>query len=291
MPKFRPRLVVFVTLAIAAIALPQCLVARCVPNLIVESAIDMAPDNPFQAVRTTTRVPPRDRELALPSLFGPQVIARDSEGRVQIDRVSGLVHMQTGPDAGNDVEGHLITICDPVQGLAAQVDTANRIARVRQLVAFGLGQHESTQRDSTQPSAFCRIGSSRRNLTYAASPTNRVVEDLGRRTIEGFDTQGWHITTSARLSNSNSGATLLRIREVWCSEELGAVLLEVLSGSSTGPREEIALTKIERTEPDPSLFGIPEDYTVSEQQNPSLPRQSPQLPAPPQEPGPPMIMH
>lgn len=274
-------------LALAAQCGPRPALTQCGPSPSFEFAFSMAPGNPFQAVRTTTRVPPRDPDLPFPLLMKPQHIARDGQGRVELDRTAGNLHMQTGPDAGTDLDDHVITICDPVQGLSAQLDTANRTARVRQLVVFG-----SNQRGSTQPSVFCRVQSSGKNLADPSSPPNRVVEDLGHRTIEGFDAQGWRISTSIHLANSTSGATLQRICELWCSEDLGAVLLEVVSSWPTGPKEEIVLTKIERTEPDPSLFGIPSDYTVSQEPERSLtlrslsPRQ-----AAPSEAIPPVVMH
>jgi hypothetical protein len=90
-----------------------------------------------------------------------------------------------------------------------------------------------------------------------------VIEELGHRSIEGYDAVGWRTTATTPVPNSSPPATMQRVSDIWCSEDLHAVLLQVV-GAPDGPKEEIALTKIERTEPDPALFQIPSDYTVSE---------------------------
>lgn len=101
------------------------------------------------------------------------------------------------------------------------------------------------------------------------------IEELGHRTIEGFDAIGWRITSQASVVEATAEATMQRIHETWCSEELGAILLSVDGGAEDGPRLQIALTQIQRTEPDPSLFDIPPDYTVSDTLQPPQPSSPP----------------
>jgi hypothetical protein len=256
------RILILAALALTTLAAARSSHAQCAPMLVapLSFAVGMTPDNPLRAVRTTTRTPPRDPRLPIPLLLQPVVISRDSQGRVRFDRTGGELHMDTGPDAGSDVEDHSITICDPVKGALIQLDTANRIATLQNLTTLPV------RGVITTPSPHCRVPSNPKN-----SP-NEVVEDLGHRIIEGFDALGWRVTAQTPVPSSNPKSTFQRIRETWCSEDLDAVLLDVISGTESGPKEEIALTEIERIEPDPSLFQIPPDYTISDkvQQQPHL---------------------
>lgn len=52
--------------------------------------------------------------------------------------------------------------------------------------------------------------------------------------------------------------------ERWCSEELSALVLVITENAKSGSTSTVAMQKIERTEPDPSLFQIPADYAVTE---------------------------
>jgi len=254
------RTLTLVALALVALVAARAASAQCgSPIAITSRDVSLTPGNPFQAVRTTTHTPPRDPRLPTITLMNPEIVVRDSQGRVRFDRPAGEVHLETGPDAGADLRVHIIEICDPVQEEIIQLDNANRSAIIRHLVRLHAPASSST------PSVFCQIPESGRD-----SP-NRAIEDLGHRSIEGFDAQGWRITTSVQMPNTSPPAKSQRIRELWCSEELGAVLLESASGSLDGPKQEAALTKIERTEPDPALFQIPSDYTVSDAlQNPGF---------------------
>ena len=90
------------------------------------------------------------------------------------------------------------------------------------------------------------------------------IEGLGQRTIEGFDTLGFKITMLP--PGAEDSGTVRSVRELWCSEELGAVLLEV-QPMQREMKHETSMTKVERREPDASLFDIPADYTIEELMN------------------------
>jgi hypothetical protein len=252
MRKFPAPISLMAVLAILALSVARPSRAQCSAIAIGPSSVSMMPSNPFQAVRTSTRIPPPDPNHLLSRLMKPVLIARDSQGRVRFDYTSGELHMDTGPAAGTTIEDHNIMICDPVKGDLIQLDTANRVATLRRLVSLPWKASTNT------PSAYCRVPSDPKN-----SP-NWVVEDLGHRNIEGFDAVGWRITTQFPVPSSNPNSTFQHIRETWCSEDLAAVLLEITSGTENGPKEEVALTQIQRIEPDASLFEIPSDYTVSD---------------------------
>jgi hypothetical protein len=246
------RILILAALVLATFASERNASAQCNSVGMMARDVGMMPANPFQAVRTTIRTPPLSPRFPASMLLKPELVSRDSDGRVRLDRGFGEVHMDTGPDAGTDLEEHAVIICDPVQQVIIQLDNANRAATIR---------HSPVIHGPLSTAAFlpyCRVPSNPK------SPSNIVVEDLGHRTIEGFDALGWRTTMTSPVSNSSPPATIQHIRETWCSDELHAILLEVTSSSPDGPKEETALTKIERTEPDPALFQIPPDYTVSD---------------------------
>jgi hypothetical protein len=246
------RILILAAMALATLISARVASAQCSSIGLMARDVGMAPANPFQAVRTTTRTPPPGPRIPASLMMKPEIVSRDSQGRVRFDRAAGEVHMETGPDAGADLQVRFVTICDPVRGAIVQLDNANRAATIHHLVSL------PESGSSASPTAFCRVPGSPKN-----SP-NLKFEDLGHRSIEGFDAVGWRSITTIPVPNSSPAASMQRIREEWCSEELRAVLLEMVSGSLDGPKEEIGLTKIERTEPDPALFQIPSDYTVSE---------------------------
>jgi hypothetical protein len=246
------RIVILVPLALATLAAAGVASAQCGSVAFMGRSVGTTPANPFQAVRTTTRNPPRDPSLPPSLLLKPEIVSRDSQGRVRFDRAAGQVHMETGPDAGTDIAVRIVIICDPVAGEIVQLDDANRAATINRLGTL-----------STPSPAYCRVPANLPNSLNPQATSKMAIEELGHRSIEGYDTVGWRTTTTNPVPNSTPPATTQRISDMWCSEELHAVLLEVV-GAPGGPKEEIALTKIERTEPDPALFQIPSDYTVSE---------------------------
>jgi len=85
--------------------------AQCTANMIGFGNIGIVANNPFQAEVVTTSGP--GEPVSLIARY-PELISRDSQGRVRTERVAGQFKRNTGPDAGTKAEVHLIMICDPV---------------------------------------------------------------------------------------------------------------------------------------------------------------------------------
>jgi hypothetical protein len=211
-------------LTLATLAASRTASAQCGHFGHMGRDVGITPANPFQAVRTITRTPPRDPSLPASLLMQPEFVSRDSQGRVRFDRDRREVHMYTGPDAGTDIVARNVTICDPVRGEIVQLDNANHAAAIRRLAT-----------PSTSSSAYCRVPP---NPLNPRDTSKMLVEELGHRSIEGYDTLGWRTTTTTLVPNSSSPATMQRVSDIWCSEELHAVLLQVL-GAPGGPKEEM----------------------------------------------------
>jgi hypothetical protein len=225
--------------------------------------------NPLQGIETTTHTPASDsRVQSIPQKS--VTIFRDSDGRTRVDNFPGKVHMDSGPDAGNDVEEHIVDICDPVKGEMIHFDTAQRSGSLIRMAAESL-HRRVVSASKIKGSIFCQMP-----RPISTTMVEITVEDLGRQDVNGFDAKGWRVTSQAHVPD----AVPDRGTETWCSEDLRAVLL-VTVNRPDGSKDEMALTQIQRTEPDPSLFEVPVDYVISEAIQQSRPQPAPTAPTAP----------
>ena len=249
-------------LAAACFALLLCAApsvnAQCGVNTVGFSNAGIVTDNPFHAELVVTRTT-NDEPATPTSSHAPELIARDSQGRVRTDRATGQFLHENGADAGAKTEQHIIMICDPVTQTLTQIDTLSASAKI---IRARPSAPNSPRPQGLPPRTFC---SSRLFLNH-----RNQGEDLGVQTIEGVEAHGVRITMPPHeapaaadgepVVNSSGG----NVREIWCSDQLSAVVLTVMPNLRTGAKSTIAMQNIERTEPDASLFQIPRDYSISE---------------------------
>jgi hypothetical protein len=230
---------------------PGLATAQCTANTLAFNNVAPLPGNPFQAERTISRATPTSVMTAI-SGHSPERIARDGQGRVRIDRTVGKYTIKSGQEAGSEVEEHSIIICDPVNHTMTQLDTLNKTARIIQSMGRLPGRLQA------EPQSLCK-----QELGRMVRFPGAKSEDLGHQLIAGVEAEGVRITTPSLRPE----VTTSNVREVWCSEELGAMVLQVeysVNAEKTGSKIETALTNLQRGEPDASLFEIPADYSVSE---------------------------
>jgi hypothetical protein len=226
--------------------------AQCGVNTIGFGDVGLVPGNPFHAeiVSTSSRPSPLQSALAQ---RGPELVARDGEGRARTERVTGPFKRDTGPEAGNQVQQHIIMICDTSAQTLTQIDTLNATAKIIHSV----------------PSAPISPAFPGRSFCSTRLPSNRVahqpVEDLGDQVIEGVQAHGVRMRLRGPGTAADGELSVGEsVRDVWCSDELSAIVLVVTENTKTGVKSSTAMRNIERTEPDPALFQIPADYAVSE---------------------------
>jgi hypothetical protein len=192
-------------------------------------------------------------------------MARDSQGRTRVDRNDGKYKVASGVGEGAEVEQHHIDICDPVAQQSITLDTLNKSATVHKAAANNVGVHRA------YIGGFC-------NHQIRVVPPNsaETVEDLGHRTIEGFDAVGTLQKHTVPNSFTNATGTTVKqltsTSEVWCSQELGAVLLRITGTVERGASHTATVSNIQRTNPDPALFQTPPDYRVVEKVDDPSPR-------------------
>jgi hypothetical protein len=234
--------------------------AQCGRNTLGYGDVGIVANNPFHAEMVVTRSGPPELPsvpLQSPLVQRPLSVARDTQGRVRIERVGGEFQHDNGPEAGSKVQEHTITICDPVAETLTRINTVNSTATI---IHSRPSAPRSSDLQPATPRSFCssRLPSDRARL-------HLQVEDLGTQTIEGVEARGERITlpmlgaTSGEESPNGESTS-----ELWCSDSLSALVLRISGNTKTGVKSTIAMQKIERTEPDPALFQIPPDYAITE---------------------------
>jgi hypothetical protein len=88
-------------------------------------------------------------------------------------------------------------------------------------------------------------------------------EDLGTQSIEGVLAEGVRITIVFPMGSQGNDRPIQVVRELWVSKELGLTLLEKQSDPRFGDSV-TRVTSLDRSEPDPTLFQVPPDYTLQD---------------------------
>ena len=98
-------------------------------------------------------------------------------------------------------------------------------------------------------------------LVHTGGPTK--TEDLGYQEIEGVKAHGVRNTTTIPAGQIGNDKDINIVAEEWFSDELQMMVMSKHSDPRTGETN-YRLTRIDRNEPDKSLFAVPVDYTVVE---------------------------
>jgi hypothetical protein len=231
--------------------------AQCGVNSLGFGNIGIVANNPFQAEVVTTH--PESSSLG----SRLEYVARDNQGRIRTDRTAGKYKHDTGPEAGTEAEERMIMICDPIAQTLTRIDTLNKTATI-------IHSRPSAPSTSRLQPAHARTFCSSRLLIGL----HLGGEDLGVKTIEGVEAHGEQFTMPMLATSTGGESTSNSTNERWCSDDLSAVVLTVTTNSKAGTKFTVEMQKIERIEPDPSLFQIPPDYAVTESVAPPLGRRS-----------------
>ena len=95
------------------------------------------------------------------------------------------------------------------------------------------------------------------------NPANVTVDDLGTQTVNGIAAQGVRTTSIIPAGTFGNDRDLKTVTERWVSEDLHVLVKSVYTDSRTGSTV-YDLINISQTSPDPSLFQVPNGYTVQE---------------------------
>jgi hypothetical protein len=163
------------------------------------------------------------------------MIGRDSRGRIHNERRRLMTQGFHG--APMLLEVHLF---DPQTRLSTFYDPTTRIARQRVLP-------DAPQR-TTPPAPF-------------RANSQVKVEDLGTTMLNGLDAKGTRRTFTVPAKLSGTGKPVEVVDEYWYSEDLHVNLLVRRTDPRTGVQT-VAISAIERVEPAPAFFEVPEGYKI-----------------------------
>jgi hypothetical protein len=163
-------------------------------------------------------------------------VYRDSQGRVRME------HAVTNP--GNGQTHTQITIFDPVAGFVYALNPHRKIAFSKAVAPTPAGPGSK--------------GRARRGPGGAEVKT----EDLGGQTINGLAATGTRTTETIAAGAIGNQQPIQIIREVWGSTALKVPVLIKTTDPRFGNRT-VQLINVTQSEPDPSLFQVPADYTVT----------------------------
>ncbi len=192
---------------------------------------------------------------------------RDSEGRTRREQALGPI----GPVPAGPNPPQLVFITDPVAGVSYVLDankkTAQKvplgpgIAQGATMIASGFGQAGGVVMGAG-PETEMRIQT---HVRVAGSPAGQPAaqESLGSKVIEGVQAEGTRTTMTIPAGQMGNERPIVTVTERWYSPQLQATVLSTtkdpLMGQST-----YQLTNVSLSEPAPSLFEVPADYTLTE---------------------------
>jgi hypothetical protein len=197
-------------------------------------------------------------------------VFRDGSGRVR--REGGLAML--GPLVGGGSAPRLISISDPSAGVTYLLDPEARTARkmtpprfVRNMVkSAGPGERVEVEETaiemhSSPAGAARRMGV--RIMKGSPALPEPVSESLGQRLIEGIEAEGTRSTVTIPAGQIGNEQPIRIVSERWFAPSLKVVVESRRSDPRFGETS-YRLTGIVRAEPAPSLFEVPSDYKVIE---------------------------
>jgi hypothetical protein len=201
-------------------------------------------------------------------------VYRDAEGRTRREQTLRAI----GPFASAAESFKTISINDPVAGVAYVLEphshTARKIQAFRMEAGQGAGFKMSTAGEGNftfnrTPNGEMQL---KRGIAEAKAREEKERmefrnEDLGTQAVEGVNAVGTRTTVTIPAGQIGNERAIEIVDERWFSPDLKTMVMTRHSDPRSG--EVIyRLTNINRAEPDHSLFEVPADYTLKEEQEP-----------------------
>lgn len=212
-------------------------------------------------------------------------VYRDSAGRTRREETISAM----GPWASGGDAPKVIFIQDPAASTAYHLDPQAHVAHKMPMgkgafffsqtgsAASGGQRNMTFQRVVAPPPAGAEVSGAVMGgaVTALAVPGTKVskadvkTESLGKQTIEGMEAEGTRSTVTMAAGSIGNEMPISSVTERWYSADLQTVVMSKRSDPRFG--ETIyRLTNIQRSEQPASLFEVPSDYTVTENELPPL---------------------
>lgn len=196
------------------------------------------------------------------------VLYRDSAGRTRTERPIFLGNFPGAPLALHNIK--VIEITDPVAGVQYVLDTQNRVAYRFPFKAFEppasprvpAGDATSPGMRGSGPTSLAAPSQAKPLSGAPVDPQRPQVsaESLGTEVMEGVYVEGRRTTTVFPTGSEGNDRPITRTCEEWFAPDLGRMVFY----KCADPRGDNVthLTNIDRSEPDPSLFQVPQGYSI-----------------------------
>jgi hypothetical protein len=218
---------------------------------------------PFSA-ELTIETPQFSRDGTSKLVDTHSLIYRDKDGRTRREEKS-----ETGAQSNAGAK-----INDIVAGLSYVLEPRLQVARKRALesaddtvvtpaINQGSMSSKTTGRYQVLPSGTTSTGvDSSGSMVNPTAPT--VTKNLlGERLIEGIKVEGTRLTTTHAANSFGNSQPIVIVEERWYSPELRTMVMIKYSDPRFGDSF-YRFSDISRTEPLPTLFVVPEKYTVKD---------------------------
>ena len=224
---------------------------------------------PYSAQTSTERIQMlADGNRIVQSTSGS--VARDGQGRTR--REESLPALK-----GDGDNPHLVMIDDPVAHvhwtLDAQTKTAIKMpipdiktGPAGVVAGSGISRTKDVFFYSTAgPGRGPGVAGPSVTIVNGAAVLDKdaVKTDLGTQNIEGVPAQGLRVTRTIPAGQFGNEMPIVITTETWYSPDLKVLVMSKSSDPRMGDTT-YTLTNIQRSEPDPSLFQVPEGYTIKD---------------------------
>jgi hypothetical protein len=190
------------------------------------------------------------------------MLYRDSQGRERREETSASGAVRS------------IFISDPVEGVSYTLMPTSKEAHKsgKQAVGFsystgGGGRGGGPLTTETRTFVMNSSGNGPETFFFTnqeinSSKAKPVVEQLGTQTMENVSAEGTRTTVTIPAGQIGNELPIVTVTERWYSPELQVTVMNKRTDPRTGTTT-YKLTNINRSEPSPTLFQVPDDYTVN----------------------------
>jgi hypothetical protein len=202
---------------------------------------------PYSAVATTqTTQTLSDGNHIARSLMSK--VYRDSEGRTRREETLGAI----GPLVPSGAK-QLVFLNDPVAGANYVLQEEDKTAQKMKARVFKGPGPKGLNLNSGGPGPAWKARVAEQTQT----------ESLGTQVISGVSAEGTRTTITIPAGQIGNEKPIQIVKERWYSPDLQVVVMSKHSDPRTGDTV-YQMTNVTRAEPDPALFQVPSDYTVTE---------------------------
>lgn len=241
----------------------NAVVSAVMPRLPGRSSVKGAP---FSAIQTTAHEQTLEDGTIIKSTVELHLF-RDTEGRM---RAEGKLK------SNGTQQGRIVSVWNPVDGTTISWISGNPSATFATVTRLPesqinrmVGNLASVPPPPPPAGAPFRLQQSSAPAAQNADTGNIHTETLPQDNIAGIDVTGTRTMQIIPSGTADNDRDINVVSETWTSPELGYIIRQSYYDPRSG-RITTELTNIDRAEPDPSLFKIPDGYKVMEIPQPPI---------------------